>query len=72
MPSIASFRGLRYDPAHVGAIAQVIAPPADAIDPASRHSCMNNTLPMLSGWSSTGRSRETANKTTATPGQPSS
>jgi uncharacterized protein (DUF1015 family) len=32
MPSIASFRGLRYDPAHVGAIAQVIAPPADAID----------------------------------------
>jgi len=34
MPSIASFRGLRYDPAHVGAIAQVIAPPADAIDPA--------------------------------------
>ena len=33
MPSIASFRGLRYDPAHVGAISQVIAPPAEAIDP---------------------------------------
>ncbi len=33
MPSIASFRGLRYDPAHVGAIAQVIAPPAEVIDP---------------------------------------
>jgi len=32
MPSIASFRGLRYDPAHVGALAQVIAPPADTID----------------------------------------
>lgn len=34
MPSLASFRGLRYDPAHVGALSQVIAPPADVIDPA--------------------------------------
>ena len=34
MPSIASFRGLRYDPKHVGALSQVIAPPYDVIDAA--------------------------------------
>lgn len=34
MPSIASFRGLRYDPLHVGALSQVIAPPYDVIDAA--------------------------------------
>ena len=32
MPSIASFRGLRYDPKHVGTLSQVIAPPYDVID----------------------------------------
>jgi len=32
MPSIAPFRGLRYDPKHVGALSQVIAPPYDVID----------------------------------------
>ncbi len=32
MPIITSFRGLRYDPKHVGALSQVIAPPYDAID----------------------------------------
>lgn len=34
MPIITPFRGLRYDPKHVGALAQVIAPPYDAIDDA--------------------------------------
>lgn len=34
MPSIASFRGLRFDPKHVGALSQVIAPPYDVIDAA--------------------------------------
>ena len=34
MPSIASLRGLRYDPKHVGALSQVIAPPYDVIDAA--------------------------------------
>jgi uncharacterized protein (DUF1015 family) len=32
MPSILPLRGLRYDPKHVGALSQVIAPPFDAID----------------------------------------
>lgn len=32
MPSILPLRGLRYDPKHVGALSQVIAPPGDAID----------------------------------------
>jgi uncharacterized protein (DUF1015 family) len=34
MPSVAPFRGLRYDPKHVGALSQVIAPPYDVIDAA--------------------------------------
>ncbi len=34
MPSIASLRGLRYDPKHVGVLSQVIAPPYDVIDAA--------------------------------------
>ncbi len=34
MPSVAPFHGLRYDPKHVGALSQVIAPPFDAIDAA--------------------------------------
>ena len=34
MPSVASLRGLRYDPTHVGALSQVIAPPYDVIDAA--------------------------------------
>jgi uncharacterized protein (DUF1015 family) len=32
MPTVAPFRGLRYDPKHVGALSQVIAPPYDVID----------------------------------------
>jgi len=32
MPSVAPLRGLRYDPKHVGALSQVIAPPYDVID----------------------------------------
>ena len=32
MPHVAPFRGLRYDPKHVGALSQVIAPPYDVID----------------------------------------
>lgn len=32
MPSVASLRGLRYDPKHIGALSQVIAPPYDVID----------------------------------------
>jgi uncharacterized protein (DUF1015 family) len=34
MPTVAPFRGLRYDPKHVGALSQVIAPPYDVIDQA--------------------------------------
>ena len=34
MPTVLPFRGLRYDPKHVGALSQVIAPPHDAIDAA--------------------------------------
>jgi uncharacterized protein (DUF1015 family) len=34
MPSVAPLRGLRYDPKHVGALSQVIAPPYDVIDAA--------------------------------------
>ena len=34
MPSVAPFRGLRYDPKHVGNLSQVIAPPYDVIDAA--------------------------------------
>ncbi len=34
MPHVASFRGLRYDPKHVGSLSQVIAPPYDVIDAA--------------------------------------
>ncbi len=34
MPHVAPFRGLRYDPKHVGALSQVIAPPYDVIDAA--------------------------------------
>jgi uncharacterized protein (DUF1015 family) len=34
MPSVAPFRGLRYDPKHVGSLSQVIAPPYDVIDAA--------------------------------------
>ena len=33
MPSLVPFRGLRYDPAHVGALSQVISPPWDRITP---------------------------------------
>ena len=33
MPDIRPFRGVRYDMAHVGALADVIAPPYDVIDP---------------------------------------
>jgi len=32
MPTVAPLRGLRYDPTHVGALSQVIAPPYDVID----------------------------------------
>jgi uncharacterized protein (DUF1015 family) len=32
MPHVAPLRGLRYDPKHVGALSQVIAPPYDVID----------------------------------------
>ncbi|MFM7184586.1 MAG: DUF1015 family protein, partial [Planctomycetota bacterium] len=32
MPTVAPLRGLRYDPKHVGALSQVIAPPYDVID----------------------------------------
>jgi uncharacterized protein (DUF1015 family) len=32
MPTVSPLRGFRYDPKHVGALAQVIAPPYDAID----------------------------------------
>jgi uncharacterized protein (DUF1015 family) len=32
MPTVLPLRGLRYDPKHVGALSQLIAPPADAID----------------------------------------
>ncbi len=34
MPIVAPFRGLRYDPKHVGSLSQVIAPPYDVIDAA--------------------------------------
>ena len=34
MPHVASLRGLRYDPKHVGTLSQVIAPPYDVIDAA--------------------------------------
>ena len=34
MPTVAPLRGLRYDPKHVGALSQVIAPPYDVIDSA--------------------------------------
>ncbi|MFM8283278.1 MAG: DUF1015 domain-containing protein [Planctomycetaceae bacterium] len=34
MPIVAPFRGLRYDPKHVGGLSQVIAPPYDVIDSA--------------------------------------
>ncbi len=34
MPNVAPLRGLRYDPKHVGALSQVIAPPYDVIDAA--------------------------------------
>jgi uncharacterized protein (DUF1015 family) len=34
MPTVAPLRGLRYDPKHVGALSQVIAPPYDVIDAA--------------------------------------
>jgi len=34
MPIVAPFRGLRYDPKHVGGLSQVIAPPYDVIDAA--------------------------------------
>jgi uncharacterized protein (DUF1015 family) len=34
MAIVAPFRGLRYDPKHVGALSEVIAPPYDVIDPA--------------------------------------
>ena len=34
MPTVAPLRGLRYDPTHVGALSQVIAPPYDVIDAA--------------------------------------
>jgi uncharacterized protein (DUF1015 family) len=34
MPIVAPLRGLRYDPKHVGALSQVIAPPYDVIDAA--------------------------------------
>ena len=33
MPSLIPFRGFRYDPSHVGALANVIAPPWDSISP---------------------------------------
>ena len=33
MPQIEAFRGLRYDPGHVGSLSDVIAPPYDVIDP---------------------------------------
>jgi uncharacterized protein (DUF1015 family) len=32
MPIVAPFRGLRYDPKHVGSLSDVIAPPYDVID----------------------------------------
>lgn len=32
MPHIAAFRGLRYDPGHVGTLEGVVAPPVDVID----------------------------------------
>ncbi|MFM7244423.1 MAG: DUF1015 family protein [Planctomycetaceae bacterium] len=32
MPTVLPLRGLRYDPKHVGALSQLIAPPFDAID----------------------------------------
>ena len=34
MPIVAPFRGLRYDPKHVGGLSEVIAPPYDVIDAA--------------------------------------
>jgi uncharacterized protein (DUF1015 family) len=34
MPTVTPLRGLRYDPKHVGALSQVIAPPYDVIDAA--------------------------------------
>lgn len=33
MPDVRPFRGVRYDMAHVGALADVVAPPYDVIDP---------------------------------------
>ena len=38
MPTVAPLRGLRYDPKHVGALSQVIAPPYDVIDAALQSS----------------------------------
>ncbi|MFM9059100.1 MAG: DUF1015 family protein, partial [Planctomycetaceae bacterium] len=38
MPHVAPLRGLRYDPKHVGALSQVIAPPYDVIDAALQKS----------------------------------
>jgi len=38
MPHVAPLRGLRYDPKHVGALSQVIAPPYDVIDAALQES----------------------------------
>ena len=38
MPEIRPFHGVRYDMAQVGALADVVAPPYDVIDPASRTS----------------------------------
>ena len=32
MPDIQAFRGIRYDLGHVGALADVVAPPYDVID----------------------------------------
>ena len=39
MPTVIPFRGLRYDPLHVGNLSQVITPPYDDIDSSLQDQC---------------------------------
>jgi hypothetical protein len=41
MPDIQAFRGIRYDLGHVGALANVVAPPYDVIDAAEQEELYN-------------------------------
>ena len=51
MPEVRPFRGVRYDVAQVGALADVVAPPYDVIDPVFRRGSTRPARTTSSGWS---------------------